>query len=231
LHRILLSMEKAAKSAGVQIVTGDTKVVNRGCCDKLFITTTGVGRVPAEANISAANLQAGDKVILSGSIGDHGMAILTSREGLSFASRVQSDTAALNGLVARMLQASPAIHAMRDPTRGGLATTLNEFAAASGVGIVLQDAAIPVRPEVRGACEVLGIDPMYVANEGKLVAVVPGEIAGTVVTAMRSHPLGREAAIIGEVVAENRGMVVMRNALGAQRIVDMPVGEQLPRIC
>ncbi|MHB8149045.1 MAG: hydrogenase expression/formation protein HypE [Desulfobulbia bacterium] len=231
LHRILLSMEKAAKSAGVQIVTGDTKVVNRGCCDKLFITTTGVGRVPAEANISAANLQAGDTIILSGSIGDHGMAILTSREGLSFASRVQSDTAALNGLVARMLQASPIIHAMRDPTRGGLATTLNEFATASGVGIVLQEAAIPVRPEVRGACEVLGIDPMYVANEGKLVAVVPGEIAGTVVTAMRSHPLGREAAIIGEVVAENRGMVVMRNALGAQRIVDMPVGEQLPRIC
>ena len=231
LHRILLSMEKAAKSAGVQIVTGDTKVVNRGCCDKLFITTTGVGRVPAGANISAANLQAGDRIILSGSIGDHGMAILTSREGLSFASRVQSDTAALNGLVARMLQASPTIHAMRDPTRGGLATTLNEFAAASGVGIVLQEAAIPVRPEVRGACEVLGIDPMYVANEGKLVAVVPGEVADTVVAAMRSHPLGREAAIIGEVVAENRGMVVMRNALGAQRIVDMPVGEQLPRIC
>lgn len=231
LHRILLSMEKAAKSAGVQIVTGDTKVVNRGCCDKLFITTTGVGRVPEGVNISAANLQAGDRIILSGTIADHGMAILTSREGLSFASRVQSDTAALNGLVARMLQASPAIHAMRDPTRGGLATTLNEFAAASGVGIVLKEATIPVRPEVRGACEVLGIDPMYVANEGKLVAVVPGEAADTVVAAMRSHPLGREATIIGEVVAENRGMVVMGNALGAQRIVDMPVGEQLPRIC
>ena len=231
LHRILLSMEKAAKSAGVQIVTGDTKVVNRGCCDKLFITTTGVGRVPEGVNISAANLQTGDRIILSGTIADHGMAILTSREGLSFASRVQSDTAALNGLVARMLQASPAIHAMRDPTRGGLATTLNEFATASGVGIVLKEATIPVRPEVRGACEVLGIDPMYVANEGKLVAVVPGEAADTVVAAMRSHPLGREATIIGEVVAENRGMVVMGNALGAQRIVDMPVGEQLPRIC
>jgi len=231
LHRILLSMEKAAKSAGVQIVTGDTKVVNRGCCDKLFITTTGVGLVPAGVNISAANLKAGDKVILSGTIADHGMAILTSREGLSFASRVQSDTAALNGLVARMLQASPAIHAMRDPTRGGIATTLNEFAAASRVGIVLEEAAIPVRPEVRGACEVLGIDPMYVANEGKLVAVVPAEVADQMVAAMRSHPLGREAAIIGEVAAENRGMVVMRNALGAQRIVDMPVGEQLPRIC
>jgi hydrogenase expression/formation protein HypE len=231
LHRVLLSMEKAARAAGVQIVTGDTKVVNRGCCDKLFITTTGVGRVPDGVNISAANLKPGDSIILSGTIADHGMAILTSREGLSFASRVQSDTAPLNGLVAQMLQASPVIHAMRDPTRGGLATTLNEFAAASQVGIMLEDTAIPVRPEVRGACEVLGIDPLYVANEGKLVAVVPAEVADRVVAAMRSHPLGREAAIIGEVVAENRGLVAMRTLLGAQRIVDMPVGEQLPRIC
>ena len=231
LHRVLLSMEKAAKTAGVQIVTGDTKVVNRGCCDKLFITTTGVGRVPEGVNISAASLKIGDKIILSGTIADHGMAILTSREGLSFASRVQSDSAALNGLVAQMLQASPHIHAMRDPTRGGLATTLNEFAAASQVGIMLDEAAVPVKPEVRGACEVLGIDPMYVANEGKLVAVVPAEVADTVVAAMRSHHLGREAAIIGEVVEGNRGLVAMRTALGAHRIVDMPVGEQLPRIC
>ena len=231
LHRVLLSMEKAAKTAGVQIVTGDTKVVNRGCCDKLFITTTGVGRVPDGVNISAANLKIGNKIILSGTIADHGMAILTSREGLSFASRVQSDTAALNGMVQEMLLASPFIHAMRDPTRGGLATTLNEFAAASQVGIILEEAAIPVRPEVRGACEVLGIDPMYVANEGKLVAVVPAEIADRVVAAMRNHPLGREAAIIGEVVADNSGLVAMRTALGAHRIVDMPVGEQLPRIC
>ena len=231
LHRVLLSMEKAAQAAEVRIVTGDTKVVNRGCCDKLFITTTGVGRVPEGVNISAANLQIGDKIILSGTIADHGMAILTSREGLSFASRVQSDTAPLNGLVARMLHASPAIHAMRDPTRGGLATTLNEFAASSQVGIMLEETAIPVRPEVRGACEVLGIDPLYVANEGKLVAVVPVEAADRVVAAMRSHPLGREAAIIGEVVAENRGLVAMRTLLGAHRIVDMPVGEQLPRIC
>lgn len=231
LHRVLLSMEKAARAAGVQIVTGDTKVVNRGCCDKLFITTTGVGRVPDGVSISAANLKPGDRIILSGTIADHGMAILTSREGLSFASRVQSDTASLNGLVAQMLQASPAIHAMRDPTRGGLATTLNEFAAASQVGIMLEETAIPVRPEVRGACEVLGIDPLYVANEGKLVAVVPAEVAAQVVAAMRSHPLGREAAIIGEVVAENRGLVAMRTLLGAHRIVDMPVGEQLPRIC
>ena len=231
LHRVLLSMEKAARTAGVQIVTGDTKVVNRGCCDKLFITTTGVGRVPEGVNISAANLKIGDKIILSGTIADHGMAILTSREGLSFASRVQSDTAALNGMVQEMLHVSPFIHAMRDPTRGGLATTLNEFAASSKVGIMLEEAAIPVRPEVRGACEVLGIDPMYVANEGKLVAVVPAEIADRVVAAMRSHPLGREAAIIGEVVADNPGLVAMRTALGAHRIIDMPVGEQLPRIC
>ncbi|MBU4033529.1 MAG: hydrogenase expression/formation protein HypE [Proteobacteria bacterium] len=231
LHRILLSMEKATKAAGVQIVTGDTKVVNRGCCDKLFINTTGVGRVPEGVNISAANLKCGDKIILSGSIADHGMAILTSREGLSFESRVKSDTASLNGLVEKMLQASSSIHAMRDPTRGGLATTLNEFATSSRVGIVLEEGAVPVRPEVRGACEVLGIDPMYVANEGKLVAVVPAEVADRVVAAMRSHPMGREANIIGEVVADNQGLVVMRTALGAQRIVDMPVGEQLPRIC
>ncbi len=231
LHRVLLSMEKAAKAAGVQIVTGDTKVVNRGCCDKLFITTTGVGQVPEGVNISAANLKVGDKIILSGTIADHGMAILTSREGLSFASRVQSDTAALNGLVVQMLRASSDIHAMRDPTRGGLATTLNEFAASSQVGIMLEEAVIPVRPEVRGACEVLGIDPMYVANEGKLVGIVSAKFADKVLAVMRSHPLGREAAIIGEVVEENRGVVAMRTALGAHRIVDMPVGEQLPRIC
>jgi len=231
LHQVLLSMEKAAKAAGVQIVTGDTKVVNRGCCDKLFITTTGVGRVPEEVTISAANLRPGDKIILSGTIADHGMAILTSREGLSFASRVQSDTAALNGLVGQMLRVSSNIHAMRDPTRGGLATTLNEFAVSSQVGIMLDEAAIGVRPEVRGACEVLGIDPMYVANEGKLVAVVPAEVADTMLAAMRSHSQGLEAQIIGEVVVENQGLVVMRTALGAHRIVDMPVGEQLPRIC
>ncbi|MDH4331299.1 MAG: hydrogenase expression/formation protein HypE [Desulfobulbaceae bacterium] len=231
LHRVLLSMERAAKTAGVQIVTGDTKVVNRGCCDKLFITTTGVGRVPDKLNVSAANLKIGDRVILSGTIADHGMAILTSREGLSFESRVKSDTASLNGLVEQMLHVSSAIHAMRDPTRGGLATTLNEFAAASRVGIMLEETAIPVRPEVRGACEVLGIEPMYVANEGKLVAVVPQEVADRMVAVMRSHHLGREARVIGEVVADNPGLVAMRTVLGAHRIIDMPVGEQLPRIC
>jgi len=231
LHRVLLSMEKAARAAGVQIVTGDTKVVNRGCCDKLFITTTGVGRVPEGVNISAANLRPGDRLIVSGTIADHGMAILTSREGLSFQSRVTSDTAPLNGLVEAMLEVTRDLHALRDPTRGGLATTLNEFAASSRIGILLDEAAIPVRPEVRGACDVLGIDPLYVANEGKLVAAVPAEAAAKVLAGMRRHPLGREAAIIGEVVAENPGLVAMRTAFGATRIVDMPVGEQLPRIC
>ena len=231
LHRVLLSMEKAARAAGVQVVTGDTKVVNRGCCDKLFITTTGVGRVPEGLNISAANLKPGDRLIVSGTIADHGMAILTSREGLSFHSRVTSDTAALNGLVEAMLEVSRDLHALRDPTRGGLATTLNEFAISSRIGILLDEAAIPVRPEVRGACGVLGIDPLYVANEGKLVAAVPAATAARVLAGMRSHPLGREAAIIGEVVRENPGLVAMRTAFGATRIVDMPVGEQLPRIC
>ncbi|MGV1098335.1 hydrogenase expression/formation protein HypE [Thiovibrio sp. JS02] len=231
LHRVLVSMERAARTAGVQIVTGDTKVVHRGSCDKLFITTSGVGLVPARANLSAANLVPGDRIIVSGTIGDHGMAILTSREGLSFQSRVESDTAALNGLVATMLSASSRIHALRDPTRGGLATTLNEFAASSQVGIRLVEEAIPVRPAVRSACEILGIDPLYVANEGKLVAVIARDAAETVLAAMRNHPLGRDAVMIGEVVAENKGLVAMRTALGAQRIVDMPIGEQLPRIC
>jgi len=231
LHRILLSMEKAARAAGVRIVCGDTKVVNRGCCDKLFITTTGLGRVPDGVNISAANLKPGDRLIISGSIADHGMAILTSREGLSFASRVTSDTAALHGLVAEMLAASPNIHALRDPTRGGLATSLNEFAQASCLGIRLDEPAIPVRSETRGACDILGIDPLYVANEGKLVAAVPAGEAEEVLAAMRRHPLGREAAIIGEAVGDYQGIVTMRTAFGATRIVDMPVGEQLPRIC
>ncbi len=232
LHRVLLSMEKAACAAGVRVVTGDTKVVHRGSCDKLFITTSGVGLLPAQANISAANLRPGDRIIVSGTIADHGMAILTSREGLSFHSRVFSDTAALNGLVAAMLAAGGQdLHALRDPTRGGLATTLNEFAASSRVGIRLEEAAIPVRPEVRSACEILGIDPLCVANEGKLVAVVAEKSAEAVLAAMRSHPRGREAALIGEVLAEPRGLVALRTGLGAQRIVDMPLGEQLPRIC
>ena len=231
LHRILLSMEKAARAAGIMIVTGDTKVVNRGKCDQIFINTSGFGVIPEGVNISATNLQHGDKVIVSGTVADHGMAVMTSREGLSFQSRVKSDTAALNDIVYSILKVSKNVHAMRDPTRGGLATSLNEFARASYMGITLQENAVPVKPEVSGACEILGIDPLYVANEGKLVVVVPDNIAAAVLAAMRQHPLGRESAIIGEVVDENPGLVTMRTGLGAQRIVDMPVGDLLPRIC
>lgn len=231
LHRILLSMEKAARAAAVMIVTGDTKVVNRGKCDQIFINTSGLGVIPEGVNISTTNLQPGDKVIVSGTVADHGMAVMTSREGLSFQSRVKSDTAALNDIVYSILKVSKNVHAMRDPTRGGLATSLNEFARASQVGITLQENAVPVKPEVSGACEILGIDPLYVANEGKLVAVVPGNIAADILAAMREHPLGKDAAIIGDVTEENSGLVIMRTGLGAHRIVDMPVGDLLPRIC
>ena len=231
LHRIVLSMEAAAKLAGVQVVAGDTKVVNRGSCDKLFINTTGFGFVPDGVNISAANLRPGDKIILSGTIADHGMAVMTSREGLSFQSTVKSDTAGLNHLVNDMIATSNDIHALRDPTRGGLATSLNEFAATSNVGIQLEDDRIPVRDDVRGACEILGIDPLYVANEGKLVAVVPANIAEAMLAVMKKNPLGEHAAIIGEVTDSHPGVVALRTGLGANRIVDMPVGEQLPRIC
>jgi len=231
LHRILLSMEKAARAAGAMIVTGDTKVVDRGKCDQIFINTSGFGVIPEGVNISAANLQPGDEVIVSGTVADHGMAVMTSREGLSFQSRVKSDTAALNDIVYSILKVSKNVHAMRDPTRGGLATTLNEFARASHVGIALLENAVPVKPEVSGACEILGIDPLYVANEGKLVAVVPGKIADDILAVMREHPKGKESAIIGAVTAENQGLVVMRTGLGANRIVDMPVGDLLPRIC
>ncbi len=231
LHRILLSMETAARKAGVTIVTGDTKVVNRGNCDQLYINTSGIGVVPEGVNISAANLTPGDKVIISGTMADHGMAVMTSREGLSFESRVQSDTAALNYLVKKMLEVTPEIHAMRDPTRGGLATSLNEFAKSSQVGISLTENTVPVRPEVNGACEILGIDPLYVANEGKLVVVVPDCCATEMLAVMQADPLGTEAAIIGKVTAENPGMVTMRTGLGASRIIDIPVGESLPRIC
>lgn len=231
LHRILLSMEAAARAANIVVVTGDTKVVNRGKCDQIFINTSGLGVVPEGVNISAANLQPGDKVIISGTVADHGMAVMTTREGLSFQSRVTSDTAPLNGLVKAMLAVTPEIHALRDPTRGGLATSLNEFARSSQVGISLEEGAVPVRPEVNGACEVLGIDPLYVANEGKLVAVVPGQQSAAVLKAMQQHEYGRDAAIIGEVTADNPGLVTMRTGLGASRIVDMAVGDQLPRIC
>jgi hydrogenase expression/formation protein HypE len=231
LHRILVSMENAAGRAQVSIVTGDTKVVDKGSCDKIFINTSGIGFVPDGISLSAANIKPGDKVILSGTIADHGMAVMTSRENLSFHSRIQSDTAALDGLVDQMLAVTTNIKALRDPTRGGVATTLNEFARASQVGIGLFSQNIPVSPEVHGACEVLGIDPLYVANEGKLIAIVESVMADAIVAAMHEHPLGRKAAIIGEAVADHPGLVTMETGLGVNRIVDMPVGEQLPRIC
>jgi hydrogenase expression/formation protein HypE len=230
-ERILDSMAVAAKKAGVKVVTGDTKVVNRGSCDKIFINTSGIGVVREGVSLSASKLQAGDKVLLSGTIADHGMAVLTSREGLSFQSSVKSDTCALNGLVLDLLDAAPNLRALRDPTRGGVATTLNEFAKSAGVGIQLQDAAIAVRDDVRGACEVLGIDPLYVANEGKLIAVMPADEADAALAAARANEVGGDAVSIGEVTADHAGTVSLITALGAERIVDMPVGEQLPRIC
>ncbi len=230
-HRILCSMEAAAKKAGVRVVTGDTKVVNRGSADRIFINTSGIGVVPEGLQLGADRIAPGDAVVLSGTLADHGMAVMTVREGLSFQSTVASDTCALNGLVAAVLEACPQVKALRDPTRGGAATTLNEFAATAGVGIKLDESTIPVRPDVQGACEILGIDPLYVANEGKLIAVVPGEAADAVVAAMRNRDEGREAVVIGRVVADHPGLVAMTTGLGAERIVDMPVGEQLPRIC
>jgi len=231
LERVLLSVQAAAQEAEVQIVTGDTKVVNKGSADRLFINTSGVGVVPEGMDISGSNAQPGDKLILSGTIGDHGIAVLSQREGLGFTTKLESDCAPLNGLVVEMMAASKRIHAMRDPTRGGLATTLNELAAQSKVGIKIEEEKVPVRDEVRGACEMLGIDPLYVANEGKLVAIVHPEDAEAVLRTMRQHRYGKNAAIIGEVRADHPGRVVMKTTLGASRIVDMLVGDPLPRIC
>ncbi len=231
LVRVLGSVQKAAAEAGVGIVTGDTKVVNRGSADRLFVNTAGVGVVPPGVSVSGSNAKPGDKVILSGSIGDHGIAVLSQREGLSFSTRLRSDCAPLNLMVAEMIEAGPGIRAMRDPTRGGLATTLNELAAQSRVGIKIEEESVPVREDVRGACEMLGLDPLYVANEGKLVAVVAPEDAEAILAAMRRNEYGNNAAVIGEVRQEHPGRVAMRTRLGASRVVDMLVGDPLPRIC
>jgi hydrogenase expression/formation protein HypE len=224
-------MTAAARLAGVQIVTGDTKVVERGKGDGVYINTTGIGLMRDGLSLSASGASAGDAVILSGSIGDHGIAILSEREGLELQTEVRSDSAALNTLVDAMLDASLQIRCMRDPTRGGLASTLNEIAGQSRVGIEIDERSIRVNDAVRGACELLGFDPLYVANEGKLAAVVAREAADAVVAAMRRHPLGRDAAIVGSVTAAHPGMVTMRTAFGTTRIVDMLAGDQLPRIC
>jgi hydrogenase expression/formation protein HypE len=231
LGRVVASVQKAAQEAEVKIITGDTKVVHRGTADKLFINTSGMGLIPEGVNISGSNAELGDKVILSGTIGDHGIAVLSQREGLSFATQLESDCAPLGSLVAEMLAASPDIHCLRDPTRGGLATTLNELARQSKVGIRIEEERIPVREEVLGACEMLGFDPLYVANEGKLVAIVPVKEADKVLQAMQRNHYGKDAAIIGEVGAEHPGRVVMKTCLGASRIIDMLVGDLLPRIC
>lgn len=231
LQRIVESVRDAANEAGVLVVTGDTKVVDRGKGDKVFVTTTGIGVVEREVSISAGNARPRDCVLLSGYIGDHGMAIMSRRENLEFEGQIESDTAALHGLVAAMLDASSDIHALRDPTRGGLGTTLNEIAAQSNVGIRIEEGAIPVRESVRGACELLGLDPLYVANEGKLVAFVGAESAESVLQAIRSHPLGRDAALIGRVVSEHPRMVLMKTGIGGTRVVDVPLSEPLPRIC
>lgn len=237
LRRVVESMRAAAEEAGVQFVTGDTKVVNRGKGDQIFITTTGIGVIDSGLNISADRARPGDKIILSGYIGDHGMAIMSQRENLEFEGAIESDCASLNGLVATMLDTPFAggrldfTHCMRDPTRGGVATTLNEIAKRAGVGMTLHEQSIPVRETVKGACEVLGLDPLYVANEGKLVAIVAANMAEAVLHQMRRHPLGQDAAIIGEVVADHPGMVLMKTEIGGTRVLDVMFGEQLPRIC
>ncbi|MDX2183909.1 MAG: hydrogenase expression/formation protein HypE [Gemmatimonadaceae bacterium] len=231
LGRIVTDMAAAAKAAGVRIVTGDTKVVERGHGDGCYINTSGIGVVRDGVQLSPTRATPGDVVIVSGTIGDHGMAIMSVREGLEFDTTIVSDCAPLNGLVDAMLAVTPDLHVLRDPTRGGLASTLNEIAGASGVGIVIREAALPVLPQVASACEILGMDPVFVANEGKLVAIVPPQHATAVLQAMRAHPLGSRAAIIGEVTSDHPGMLVAKTAIGAQRVIAMQLGEQLPRIC
>jgi hydrogenase expression/formation protein HypE len=231
LKRIIESMRRACEFAGVKLVTGDTKVVDRGKGDGVFITTSGVGSVPNGRCLSIKNARAGDRIIVSGTIGDHGVAIMSVREGIEFETVLESDCAPLNGLTEVMLDACPSIRCMRDPTRGGLSGTLNELAGASKVGVRLDEGALPLKPEVKAACEMLGLDPMYVANEGKLVAVVPAEDAERLLATMRNHPLGRSAVIVGEIVNDHRGMVVMKSLVGGERVVTVLAGEQLPRIC
>jgi hydrogenase expression/formation protein HypE len=232
LERVVASMAETARAVGVQIVTGDTKVVDHGAADGLFINTAGLGVVEAGLDVQPRNLRAGDQILVSGTVGDHGIAVMMVREGLQFSTDLQSDCAPLHGLVASLLAACPGtVRCMRDPTRGGLVATLNEWAQAAGVGIVVEESAIPLREQVRGACEILGLDPLYVANEGKVVVAVAPEHAEDALAALRAHPLGREAAIIGLVTADHPRRVVARTPIGARRILDMLVGEQLPRIC
>ena len=247
LGEIVTAMAHACKQAGVKVATGDTKVVQRGHGDGIYINTSGLGVIPAGLDIGPANARPGDVVLVSGTIGDHGIAIMSVREGLTFQTEIQSDTAPLNGLVAAMLAAGgdvqadyvaggrrpplQVVHCLRDATRGGLAAVLNELAASSKVGIEFDERKVPLRPEVNAACEMLGLDPLYVANEGKLVAIVPAEFAGPVLAAMRANPYGKNAVIIGQVVAAHPGLVTALTSIGGMRVVDVPAGELLPRIC
>ena len=230
LTRIVESMARAAHAAGVSIVTGDTKVVNKGSADKLFITTSGVGVVPDGVAISASNVRPGDAVIVSGSIADHGMAVMSVRESMEFEGAILSDTAPLYSLVEAMLGAGE-IHALRDPTRGGLATSLCEVASSSSVGFEIDSSAVLVREDVKGACEILGLDPLFVANEGKLVAFVAPDSCAAVLQAMRRTPRGSDARVIGRAVNDHRGMVLLKTEIGGARVLDLPFSEQLPRIC
>jgi hydrogenase expression/formation protein HypE len=231
LRKIVRSIHSAAEDVGVQIATGDTKVVERGKCEGLYINTAGLGRVVAKNRLASANVKPGDAVILSGYIGDHGVAVMSQREGISFATSVVSDCAALWPLVKTVLETGVEIHAMRDPTRGGLAAAVCDIAAASAVGIKLDEKALPVSREVRGACDLLGLDPLTIANEGKVLVFCPGEVAERVVDIMSRHPLGQHARIIGGATANPKGMALLRTTIGGERIIDMPTGEDLPRIC
>jgi hydrogenase expression/formation protein HypE len=232
LKKIVISMQRQAEKTGVKIVTGDTKVVNKGKGDKVFINTAGIGLIEHDYNISPESIMPGDMIIINGGIAEHGIAVLSKREGLSFETSIESDTAALNNLIKKIIEVGGnGIHAMRDPTRGGVAATLNEFASKANLGIRLKQELIPIQPSVKGACELLGLDPLYVANEGKLIVVVSKEKANAVLEIMRSDPLGESSAVIGDVVKDKPGMVSLQTGIGGWRIVDMPVGEQLPRIC
>ncbi len=231
LGRVAASMARACKVANVQVATGDTKVVNKGHGDGIYINTSGIGVIPEGLAVAPSNAKPGDAVIVSGTMGDHGIAIMSVREGLKFETEIKSDTAPLNSLVDVMLSVTHDIHCLRDATRGGLAAVLNELADASKVGIEFEEARVPVRPEVNAACEMLGLDPLFIANEGKLIAFVPGKIADQVLAIMHNHPLGKDATYIGNVVAEHSGMVLAKTAIGGSRVVDLPAGELLPRIC
>jgi hydrogenase expression/formation protein HypE len=232
LSHIVERMGEAARVAGVQIVTGDTKVVEKGHGDGCYINTSGIGVIADGVTVGPSQVRPGDAVIVSGTIGDHGMAVMSVREGLQFETVIESDCAALHGMVSAVLVAGgDAVHALRDPTRGGMASTLNEIAQSSGVGIAIEEARLPVRPDVQAACEMLGLDPLYVANEGKMVVFVAAERAEAVLAAMRQHPLGGNAAMVGKAVTQHTGMLVARTAMGTNRVIPMQIGEQLPRIC